>query len=227
MFFEKGLLTMQAVKRKNAQQLICSPDDAIEILKNKGGLFEEVLTLKQQLPSLTPKKKSTTKPKELLRTYQEKRDFTKTTEPSSGKSKKGGQIFVIQKHNARRLHYDLRLEVDGVLKSWAVPKDPSVNPLEKRLAIQTEDHPFEYKDFEGEIPKSQYGAGTVEIRDKGIYQNISHKSKNIKASMPEALENGKVEIIFNGRIMKGKYALVRFKQENNKSDWLLIKKKEK
>ncbi len=212
-----------ALKDKNAEQLICGPDDAVKRLHHEGDLFEEVLTLEQTLPTLSHKKKSTNKTS--LKTYKEKRDFKITPEPSSGKPKKEGQIFVIHKHDATRLHYDLRLEAEGVLKSWAVPKNPLENPYDRHLAIQTEDHPYEYKDFEGEIPEGQYGAGTVEIWDKGTYQNVSHKTKSRAVSIPEAIENGKVEIIFNGQKMKGTYALVRFKQENNKSEWLLIKKK--
>src|SRR5437868_13129710 len=109
-----------------------------------------------------------------LKPYKKKRDFTITPEPAGGRRKAAKYpIFVVQKHAARNLHYDFRLEAEHVLKSWAVPKGPPTDPSQKRLAMQTEDHPLAYADFHGQIPKSQYGAGTVQIWDKGYYQNIT------------------------------------------------------
>ncbi|RZK62613.1 MAG: hypothetical protein EOO85_32085, partial [Pedobacter sp.] len=108
-----------------------------------------------------------------LQSYKQKRDFSKTTEPKAGKPKSSSELtFVIQKHDARNLHYDLRLEMGGVLKSWAVPKGPSINPKDKRLAMMVEDHPFDYKNFEGIIPKGEYGGGTVIVWDEGYYEPI-------------------------------------------------------
>lgn len=118
--------------------------------------------------------------------------------------------FVLQEHHSKRLHYDFRLEIDGVLRSWAVPKGPSLNPDEKRLAISVEDHPIEYINFEGIIPKDMYGAGPVIIWDKGEY-----KLENIK--------DDQIEFELFGKILKGGFSLVRFKGENKKKEWLLIK----
>ena len=111
---------------------------------------------------------------ESLRPYHQKRDFARTPEPSGGTAQPGeGSIFVIHKHAATRLHYDLRLEVDGVLKSWSVPRGPSSDPADRRLAVEVKDHPLDYRDFEGVIPKGQYGAGRVIVWDRGTYRNIT------------------------------------------------------
>ena len=128
--------------------------------------------------------------------------------------------FVIQKHDAQQLHYDVRLEVDGVLKSWAVPKGPSTDPREKRLAKPTEDHPLGFADFEGVIPEGEYGAGTVLVWDRGHYQNLRAAEED-PVSMAEALEAGKVEVWLEGEKLRGGYALIRFDEANDR--WLLIK----
>ena len=155
-----------------------------------------------------------------LKSYREKRNFGVTSEPPGEKASYGDQIFVVQKHNARSLHYDLRLVVDGVLKSFAVPKGPSMNPKDKRLAIQTEDHPLEYALFEGTIPKGQYGAGTVIVWDKGPYKNITQKDGQA-ISMAQALENGHVVVWLEGKKLLGGYALTRTKR-----GWILVKMKD-
>ncbi len=159
-----------------------------------------------------------------LRRYRAKRDFTATPEPVGAKTKSGqGPAFVIQKHAAKRLHYDLRLEVDGVLKSWSVPRGPSSNPADRRLAVQVEDHPLDYQDFEGVIPKGQYGAGQVIVWDRGTYRNITD-APNHPTSMSKALEDGKVEVFFEGEKIKGGYALIQMQSpRTDRSNWLLIK----
>jgi DNA ligase D-like protein (predicted 3'-phosphoesterase) len=130
-------------------------------------------------------------------------------------------IFVIQKHDASRLHYDFRLEVDGVLKSWAIPKGPSADPQEKRLAIPTEDHPLEYAGFEGVIPEGEYGAGAVLVWDTGKFRNITEK-KGVALDLPEALAHGHLKVWLEGRKLKGGYALTRFKTGKDEA-WLLVK----
>ncbi len=141
--------------------------------------------------------------------YFSKRDFNKTKEPIGGKKKGKDTIFVVQEHHSRRLHYDLRLEKEGVLKSWAVPKGIPIDQNKKRLAVEVEDHPFEYSKFEGTIPEGQYGAGTVKIWDKGIYEL-------------KEWENDLIEFFPKGKKMNGKYVLVRLKKDNQKN-WLLFK----
>lgn len=158
---------------------------------------------------------------DLLKKYKEKRDFKKTPEPTSSEKISSDKLrFVIQKHEASRLHYDFRLEVNGVLKSWAVPKGPSMDPGQKRLAVPTEDHPIDYIDFEGIIPKGNYGAGTVIVWDIGIYQNLK---ENIP--MDKAIEEGHVDIRLDGEKLKGGYALIQTGKGNRKF-WLLFKKKD-
>ncbi len=147
---------------------------------------------------------------ETLETYLQKRNFAKTSEPSGSGEKKTEEKprFVVQKHRSKRLHYDLRLEVEGVLKSWAVPKGPSVDTKDKRLAIPTEDHPFDYIDFEGTIPEGEYGAGSVIVWDIGTYENTT-KTEGEVAPMADALEKGHVTIFLEGEKLKGGFALTR------------------
>jgi DNA ligase D-like protein (predicted 3'-phosphoesterase) len=157
-----------------------------------------------------------------LKEYLEKRDFKRTSEPAGGRGPGSGEpIFVIQKHAARNLHYDFRLEVDGVLKSWAIPKGPSTDPRDKRLAVPTEDHPLEYAGFEGVIPEGEYGGGTVLVWDTGIYRNLTEK-KGEAIPMDQAVAHGHVKIWLEGRKLKGGYALTRFKTGKDES-WLLVK----
>ena len=129
---------------------------------------------------------------------------------------KKSPCFVVQKHDATTLHYDFRLEIDDVLKSWAIPKGPSTDPSDKRLAIPTSDHALEYKNFEGTIPEGQYGAGKVTIWDKGNYENIRDD-----ASMSKAYKEGKIKIALKGKKLKGNYSLIRMQGKNK--PWLLIK----
>lgn len=151
--------------------------------------------------------------------YREKRNFDQTPEPGSGGTKPGkGFIFVVQKHQASHLHYDFRLEIDGILKSWAVPKGPSMNPSDKRLAVMVEDHPLEYAGFEGQIPESNYGAGTVKIWDSGTWLPDRDFREPEKA-----LEEGTLEFTLSGKHLKGGFTLVRMKKSTTKDGWLLIK----
>jgi len=164
-----------------------------------------------------------------LEAYRSLRDFRKTPEPSPGKKAGGGgdRIYVIQKHDASHLHYDLRLEVDGVLKSWAVPKGPSTDPAQKRLAVPTEDHPLEYADFEGTIPRDEYGGGTVIVWDKGTYRNLRQEKDGRAVTMAEAFREGKIELFLEGKKLAGGFALVRTgKDPSGKFRWLLIKMKD-
>jgi DNA ligase D-like protein (predicted 3'-phosphoesterase) len=158
-----------------------------------------------------------------LKEYLKKRDFRKTPETSGGLKRSGKKpVFVIQKHDARNLHYDFRVEVNGVLKSWAVPKGPSTDPKEKRLAIPTEDHPLSYADFEGSIPEGEYGAGTVIVWDSGYYRNLREEKTKDETSMEKALEEGRVEVWLEGKKLKGGYALIRT-GKGDYTRWLLIK----
>lgn len=162
------------------------------------------------------------------KSYQKKRNFNETPEPKSGKSKSSGDdpIFVIQKHDASNLHYDFRLEIDGTLKSWAIPKGPSTDPSDKRLAIPTEDHPMEYADFEGVIPEGQYGAGTVMVWDNGTYENIKEKDGEL-VPMKKCYKSGQIEVKLNGEKISGGYALVLTGSDKMDDNWLLIKMDDK
>ncbi|MBL7768262.1 MAG: DNA ligase D [Flavipsychrobacter sp.] len=162
-----------------------------------------------------------------LTAYRKKRDFNNSPEPQSGKTNPNQLIFVVQEHHASRHHFDFRLEMDGVLKSWAVPKGPSMDPKEKRLAIMTEDHPYDYKDFEGIIPKGNYGAGRVKIWDSGTYtpiETIKGKAAQEKLLLKQ-LREGSLKIQLNGKKLRGEFALVKTKGMEENA-WLLIKHKE-
>ncbi|SHE47208.1 DNA polymerase ligase N-terminal domain-containing protein [Chryseobacterium sp. OV279] len=162
-----------------------------------------------------------------LKDYQNKRKFDETTEPQ-GKTKKSKDklIFVIQRHAASRLHYDFRLEMDGVLKSWAVPKGPSLDPKDKRLAMMVEDHPYHYKDFEGNIPEGNYGAGQVEVWDSGTYEPLDKDSKlSDEKELMKELRSGSLKFILHGKKLKGEFALVKMKNTEDNA-WLLIKHKD-
>lgn len=158
-----------------------------------------------------------------LQKYTAKRNFTETKEPSALKKASSKKLrFVVQRHHASHLHYDLRLEMEGVLKSWAVPKGLSLFPKDKRLAMMVEDHPFDYKDFEGEIPKGNYGAGTVHIFDAGDYQSLSKTRKNDEEDLLKGLKEGSLKFKLNGKILKGEFALFRLINAEQNA-WLLIK----
>ncbi len=163
-----------------------------------------------------------------LSLYNKKRNFKETSEPAGKLNKPESKLsFVIQRHKASRLHYDFRLEMDGVLKSWAVPKGPSLNPKDKRLAMMVEDHPYDYKDFAGIIPEGNYGAGIVEIWDSGTYADIENSDrqtaeKNLKAG----LKSGDFKFQLFGKKLKGEFVLVKLKGKEDNS-WLLIKHKDK
>lgn len=156
-----------------------------------------------------------------LAEYRRKRDFTKTAEPPDRAGRRHRQpVFTIQEHHARRLHYDFRLEADGVLKSWAVTKVPTLSPSIRRLAVRTEDHPLDYATFEGQIPAGQYGAGQVILWDYGTYENLSGRP------LSEALERGKAEVFLHGSRLQGKFALIRMKGGEKHENWLFLKMKD-
>jgi bifunctional non-homologous end joining protein LigD len=149
-----------------------------------------------------------------LTEYKKKRKFDKTPEPGpKEKRTRSGRMFVVQKHRATQLHYDFRLEVEGVLKSWAVPKGPSLDPKVRRLAMQVEDHPVDYAKFEGVIPEGEYGGGTVMVWDYGTYK--PEETKDVS----EALRKGELKFSLNGKKLKGSWVLVRTRDRQ----WLLIK----
>jgi bifunctional non-homologous end joining protein LigD len=164
----------------------------------------------------------TAMPRRTLAKYRDKRDFSKTSEPRGGSAlpPAGHLRFVVQKHAARRLHYDLRLEMDGVFKSWAVTKGPSIDPADKRLAIEVEDHPLDYGDFEGTIPQGEYGGGTVQLWDRGFWAPEGNKSPQ------ESLKSGELKFVLAGKRLQGSWVLVRIKNNRNggkRTHWLLIK----
>ena len=164
-----------------------------------------------------------------LETYRSKRDFARSPEPPGDKGASGQdkRIWVIQKHQARNLHYDLRIEIDGVLKSWAVPKGPSTDPSVKRLATPTEDHPMDYADFEGVIPEGEYGGGTVIVWDAGRYRNVRTGDDGNERPMPDCYADGKIEVSLSGRKLRGGYVLIRTgKDKSGRTRWLLKKIKD-
>src|SRR5438067_6891448 len=156
-----------------------------------------------------------------LAEYKRKRDFKKTAEPAGSKplprKVKGASRFVIQKHAARRLHYDFRLEMDGVLKSWALPKGLPLKRGEKHLAVEVEDHPIEYEDFEGLIPEGQYGGGTVMVWDYGTYYVYGEQPL-------KSLREGKLHLVLDGKKAKGEWTLIRIRgRDDEKNQWLILK----
>lgn len=197
------------------------------------------------MPRSSSKAGRSPRPSSALAEYERKRDFSKTNEPNGrrkGKSKgraprRRHPRFSIQKHSATSLHYDLRLEVDGVLASWAVPKGPSLDPRDKRLAMRTEDHPLDYLEWEGVIPKGQYGAGPMIVWDRGVFQNISETRRGEPMDLSQAIEKGDVKVFMLGEKIKGAYALVRTgpppervapggAPSHQREKWLLIKKRD-
>jgi bifunctional non-homologous end joining protein LigD len=213
-----------ALTARDVDALFFTPEDALERLDQFGDLFKQVLTLKQTLPAeirrhLTqPRVPKSSKP-ESLKTYEAKRDFRKTGEPKPApqRSRQGSRRrFVIQKHAASHLHYDFRLEMHDVLKSWSVPKGPPLKMDERRLAMPTEDHPLEYLNFEGIIPKGQYGGGTVMVWDIGTYELLEGN-----------YYKGFLRVFLNGTKLKGEWTLERFltgkDERDNRDKWRLIK----
>lgn len=168
-----------------------------------------------------------------LNAYRRKRRFGRTPEPSGGRVEPAGDRFVVQKHDARRLHYDFRLEIAGVLKSWAVPKGPSLNPADKRLAVQTEDHPLDYADFEGVIPEGNYGAGPVMVWDRGTFEVESSSAGASGSTGPrrappgfsasKQLERGELKFTLAGEKLRGSFVLVKLARSVKGNEWLLIK----
>src|SRR5579872_4153894 len=159
-----------------------------------------------------------------LQRYHQKRDFKATPEPRGAQKTAGPRLrFVIQKHRASRLHYDFRLEADGVLKSWAIPKGPSFDPKDKRLAMHVEDHPLDYRTFEGIIPEGNYGAGEVIVWDEGTYDSVGADEREVtEKTMREGLRKGHLTFLLHGKKLRGEFALVRLKK-GAENAWLLIK----
>jgi len=158
-----------------------------------------------------------------LAEYERKRDFSKTAEPRGDTKPRSrrGLRFVIQKHAASRLHYDFRLELDGVMKSWAVPKGPSYDPAVRRLAMEVEDHPIEYNRFEGTIPEGEYGGGTVMLWDRGTYEPEAGGGED---ALREGYRRGDLKILMHGKRMQGGWVLVRMRRDDGgRAQWLLIK----
>ena len=167
-----------------------------------------------------------------LARYRSRRDFRRSPEPSGRAisrprfAKRGNPIFVVQEHAASSHHFDFRLEVGGVLRSWAVPKGPSTDPRQKRLAVAVEDHPLDYADFEGVIPEGEYGAGSVIVWDAGPYRNLRRDEDGKQIDMQSALDDGLVEVWLEGRKLRGGYALVHSRVGGREEHWLLVKMKD-
>ncbi len=228
-----------ALKKKKTETLFFTPEASIKRIERLGDLFAEVLKLKQELPAAFVKALSAGPPPKLrnwprntgktssapadksLREYQAKRDFSKTAEPAATRAvaamkKAKHHRYVIQKHAASHLHYDWRLEMEGVLRSWAVPKGPPTQLKETRLAMHVEDHPLDYEHFEGTIPPGNYGAGTVMVWDYGVYEDIT-------GNAAAAFHSGKMHIVMKGKKLEGEWILVKDKREPESNRWLLIK----
>ncbi len=154
-----------------------------------------------------------------LERYKKKRDFEGTPEPAGEVTETAAHRFVVQKHAARRLHYDLRLEMEGVLRSWAIPRGPSLDPEEKRLAVNTEDHPLEYLEFEGVIPEGHYGAGNMIVWDRGTYECRGAETDPVKA-----WHKGTIDLRLHGEKLKGYWLLVKLKGKDEADNWLFFKK---
>jgi bifunctional non-homologous end joining protein LigD len=220
----------RAVKRTDRKALSFTPDAAVKRIGKVGDRFAAVLTLKQLLPKEFRKALAGAPPVKLsrwpvhrdksLREYVAKRNFARTAEPAPTVKKKGEpsrpRRFVIQKHAASHLHYDWRLEMQGVLRSWAVPKGPPTELREARLAMHVEDHPLEYEKFEGTIPAGNYGGGTVMVWDYGEYEDIT-------GNPASAFHAGKMHLVLHGKKLKGEWILVKDKREPESNKWLLIK----
>lgn len=220
----------RAVKAKKADALFFNPAAALKRIQRVGEIFAPVLKLKQKLPAAFTKALAAGPPPKLsswpknrdksLREYAAKRDFKQTAEPAANVAQKSKpeahHRFVIQKHAASRLHYDWRLEMEGVLRSWAVPKGPPTQLREARLAMHVEDHPLEYEKFEGTIPKGNYGGGTVMVWDYGVYDDIT-------GNAAAAFHAGKMHVVLKGQKLNGEWILVKDKRDPESNRWLLIK----
>ena len=161
--------------------------------------------------------------KDPLADYKAKRDLSCSLEPAGGRRKRGRPpVFVVQKHDASTLHYDFRLQVGDVLKSWAVPKGPSTNPKDKRLAMAVEDHPLDYGDFEGVIPEGEYGAGAVIVWDAGPYENVTRRDDR-EVPLDRALADGHAVVYLHGEKLHGAYALTRTGGSGGRKRWILVK----
>lgn len=164
-------------------------------------------------------------PPDALDDYRRKRDFDRTREPESGAPSPGEPAFVVQKHAARRLHYDVRVEVDGVMPSWAVPKGPSYDPKVKRLAVHIEDHPLDYQSFEGTIPTGEYGGGSVIVWDRGKFRNLTERDGR-PLPMRDAIDAGHVSIWLEGTKLKGGWSLTRTSSTGAKESWIMVKRRD-
>ena len=167
-------------------------------------------------------------PADRLAEYRRKRDFKRTAEPRGVRPRRSAArlAYVIQRHEATRLHFDLRLELDGVMKSWAVPKGPSLDPTVKRLAVEVEDHPLEYNTFEGTIPAGEYGGGTVMLWDRGSYDYAGETDDPV-AALREGYRRGDLKFELRGKRLRGSWVLVRTRGAGRKGQWLLIKHRDR